>query len=102
MFSDYLSIILEAAGHRIVNVSSIIGTTGFDGFSVYGANKIALIGFTRSLAYELGRLKITVITLSRFEKVPMMRQNSSRLARYGPVHGPAEQRLTESPPDVLI
>lgn len=44
----------------IVNVSSIISTTGFNGLSVYGASKAGLSGFTRSLARELGRTNITV------------------------------------------
>lgn len=45
---------------RIVNISSIIATTGFNGLSVYGASKAGLSGFTRSLARELGRANITV------------------------------------------
>ena len=45
---------------RIVNVSSIIASTGFNGLSVYGASKAGLNGFTRSLARELGRANITV------------------------------------------
>lgn len=45
---------------RIVNVSSIIASTGFKGLSVYGASKAGLNGFTRSLARELGGANITV------------------------------------------
>jgi len=45
---------------RIVNISSIIAHTGFNGLSVYAASKAALQGFTRSLARELGRVNITV------------------------------------------
>ena len=45
---------------RIINVSSIIATTGFNGLSVYGASKAGLSGFTKSLARELGRANITV------------------------------------------
>ena len=44
---------------RIVNVSSIIGFTGYSGLSVYSATKAALIGFTRSWR-EVGQLGITV------------------------------------------
>ena len=45
---------------RIVNISSIIASTGYSGLSVYGATKAAMLGFTRSLAREVGRLGITV------------------------------------------
>lgn len=45
---------------RIVNISSIIASTGFNGLSVYAASKAGLEGFTRSLSRELGRAKITV------------------------------------------
>jgi 3-oxoacyl-[acyl-carrier protein] reductase len=45
---------------RIVNIASIIASTGYSGLSVYGATKASLIGFTRSLARELGEVGITV------------------------------------------
>jgi 3-oxoacyl-[acyl-carrier protein] reductase len=45
---------------RIINVSSIIATTGFHGLAVYGATKAGLEGFTRSLSREAGKLKVTV------------------------------------------
>jgi 3-oxoacyl-[acyl-carrier protein] reductase len=45
---------------RIVNMSSIIATTGYNGLSVYGATKAAATGFTRSLAREVGKIGITV------------------------------------------
>jgi 3-oxoacyl-[acyl-carrier protein] reductase len=47
-------------GGRIVNVSSIIGFTGYSGLSAYAATKAAMLGFTRSLAREVGRTNITV------------------------------------------
>jgi 3-oxoacyl-[acyl-carrier protein] reductase len=49
----------DGAG-RIVNISSIIASTGYNGLSVYAASKAAAGGFTRSLAREVGRLGITV------------------------------------------
>lgn len=49
----------DGAG-RIINMSSIIGSTGYSGLSVYGATKAAATGFTRSLAREVGKLGITV------------------------------------------
>jgi 3-oxoacyl-[acyl-carrier protein] reductase len=45
---------------RIVNMSSVVATTGYSGLSVYSATKASLLGFTRSLARELGPLGITV------------------------------------------
>ncbi len=45
---------------RIVNVASIIGFTGYSGLSVYGATKASMIGFTRSLAREVGRKGVNV------------------------------------------
>ena len=50
----------QIVGGRIVNMSSIIATTGYSGLSVYAATKASLVGFTRSLARELGPLGITV------------------------------------------
>ena len=49
---------------RIVNIASIVATTGYAGLSVYGATKAALLGFTRSLAREVGQLGITVNALA--------------------------------------
>jgi 3-oxoacyl-[acyl-carrier protein] reductase len=51
---------LAGHGGRIVNISSIVSSTGFSGLSVYAATKSSLIGFTRSLARELGPLGVTV------------------------------------------
>jgi 3-oxoacyl-[acyl-carrier protein] reductase len=47
-------------GGRVVNISSIIASMGYNGLSAYDASKAALIGFTKSLAREVGRLGITV------------------------------------------
>jgi 3-oxoacyl-[acyl-carrier protein] reductase len=53
------SMMLERCG-RIINMSSIVASTGYSGLSVYSASKASLLGFTRSLARELGALGITV------------------------------------------
>lgn len=45
---------------RIINISSIVAATGYSGLSVYSATKASLIGFTQSLAREVGELGITV------------------------------------------
>jgi len=57
------SMLMKLQG-RIINIGSIIATTGFNGLSVYGATKASLSGFTRSLARELGKAKITVNTVA--------------------------------------
>jgi 3-oxoacyl-[acyl-carrier protein] reductase len=49
---------------RIINISSIIGISGYRGLSVYGATKAALDGFTRALARELGARGITVNSIA--------------------------------------
>ena len=61
LLAKYLSrgMLINQRG-RIVNISSIIATTGFNGLSVYAASKSAMNGFTRSLARELGKAGITV------------------------------------------
>lgn len=51
---------MAGEGSRIVNISSIVAENGYKGLSVYAATKAALVGFTRSLARELGPLGITV------------------------------------------
>jgi 3-oxoacyl-[acyl-carrier protein] reductase len=45
---------------RIINMSSIIASTGYNALSVYGATKAAATGFTKSLSREVGKLGITV------------------------------------------
>ncbi|AMB47931.1 SDR family NAD(P)-dependent oxidoreductase [Methylobacterium sp. AMS5] len=51
---------MTAGAGRIVNVSSIIAFTGYNALSVYAATKASMIGFTKSLAREVGRLGVTV------------------------------------------
>lgn len=53
------SMMIERAG-RIINISSIVASTGYSGLSTYSATKASLVGFTRSLAREVGQLGITV------------------------------------------
>ena len=47
-------------GGRIVNIASVVAFTGYSGLAVYSASKASLVGFTRSLAREIGKLGITV------------------------------------------
>jgi 3-oxoacyl-[acyl-carrier protein] reductase len=57
------SMMTQRAG-RIINIASIVAATGYSGLSVYSATKASLIGFTRSLAREVGQLGITVNALA--------------------------------------
>lgn len=45
---------------RVINISSIIASTGYNALSVYAATKASLVGFTKSLAREVGRVGVTV------------------------------------------
>lgn len=47
-------------GGRVVNVASIVAFTGHSGLSVYSATKASLLGFTRSLAREVGPMGVNV------------------------------------------
>jgi 3-oxoacyl-[acyl-carrier protein] reductase len=49
---------------RIINIASIIASTGFSGLSVYAATKASMIGLTKSLSRELGKAGITVNAVS--------------------------------------
>ncbi len=61
LLTKYISRAMLADGRgRIINIASIVADTGFSGLSVYAATKASLVGFTRSLARELGRIGITV------------------------------------------
>jgi 3-oxoacyl-[acyl-carrier protein] reductase len=53
-------VMLARRSGAIVNISSVVGLSGYRGLSVYGATKAALDGFTRALARELGSRGITV------------------------------------------
>jgi 3-oxoacyl-[acyl-carrier protein] reductase len=52
--------IRQNTGGRIINISSIIGTRGYNGLAAYSASKAGMDGLTRALARELGRRRITV------------------------------------------
>jgi len=61
LLSKYVVRAMMAQGRgRVVNISSIVASTGFNALSVYAATKASLVRFTRSLAREAGRVGVTV------------------------------------------
>lgn len=59
-----LRLLIKNKGGSIINLSSIVGNNGAKGQSVYSSTKSAVLGFTKSLSKELGRLNINVNSIS--------------------------------------
>jgi 3-oxoacyl-[acyl-carrier protein] reductase len=55
---------LKARYGRIINIGSVVGASGNPGQSNYTASKAGLVGFTKSLAREVGARGITVNTVA--------------------------------------
>jgi 3-oxoacyl-[acyl-carrier protein] reductase len=51
---------MKARKGRIVNIASVVGSTGNPGQTNYSATKAGMLGFTKSLAREIGSRNITV------------------------------------------
>jgi len=81
-------------GGRIVNMSSIVGSTGYSGLSVYGATKASLLGFTRSLAREVGRMGVNVNSVAPGFVDTEMTQGLTEEHRQQIAHRSALRRLT--------
>ena len=61
LMSKYVVRGMMAQGRgRVINVCSIVAFTGFNALSVYAATKASLVGFTKSLAREVGRVGVNV------------------------------------------
>ena len=55
---------MKARFGRIINIASVVGVTGNPGQTNYAAAKAGMIGFSRSLAREVGSRGITVNTVA--------------------------------------
>ncbi|MCB1758346.1 MAG: 3-oxoacyl-ACP reductase FabG [Gammaproteobacteria bacterium] len=55
-----LRAMMKARSGRIINIASVVGSTGNPGQSNYSAAKAGMLGFTKSLAREVGSRGITV------------------------------------------
>jgi ketoreductase len=57
---EVLGSMRERGGGRVINLSSVLGKFGVPGYTAYCASKHGVIGFTRALALEIARWRITV------------------------------------------
>ncbi|MDR3506756.1 MAG: SDR family NAD(P)-dependent oxidoreductase [Caulobacteraceae bacterium] len=96
VMTKYVARAMMAAGEgRVVNISSIIGSTGYSGLSVYGATKASLLGFTKSLAREVGRLGVTVNAVAPGFMVTEMTEGLGEDGRDQVIRRSALRRLAE-------
>ena len=55
-----VGLMMSDGGGRIVNIASVAAVTGYSGLAAYSATKASMVGFTRSLGREVGRMGINV------------------------------------------
>ena len=79
---------MKARAGRMINIGSVVGETGNAGQANYAAAKAGMIGFSKSLAREIGSRNITVNCVAPgFIDTDMTRSLSEeqRKARLGPI-----------------
>jgi 3-oxoacyl-[acyl-carrier protein] reductase len=97
MLTKHIARQMMASGQgRIINMSSIIAATGYNGLSVYGATKAAANGFTKSLAREVGKVGITVNAIAPGFIETELTQNLSEEDRARIAGRSALRRLAET------
>lgn len=85
------SIMIKQESGKIINIGSVVGVQGLSKYSEYAAAKAGVIGFTKSIAMELGRYNINVNCVSPgrveqilFDKdIPVTKVNTSYIERMG-------------------
>ena len=85
-------------GGRIINISSVAGLSGNFGQTNYASTKAGVVGFTKSLAKEVGKRKITVnavapgfIKSAMTDKIPVeMMANVLQLIPLGEIGQPGD------------
>ena len=79
---------IRARWGRVINISSVVGLMGNAGQVNYASSKAALIGFTKSLALEIGSRNVTVNAVA-----PGFIQTSMTAAMADGAKGKLEERI---------
>jgi 3-oxoacyl-[acyl-carrier protein] reductase len=90
---------MKAQRGRIISITSIVGATGNPGQANYAAAKAGIIGFTKSLAREIGSRNITVNAVAPGAIATDMTRDLPEAQRQALLAGIPLQRLGE-PQDI--